>query len=219
MTKKNKSRFDDGFQSYLVENANFAGRIKMPEIIDMHNNSIPKELIPFNKISTSKSKRGYIHFYIHDKIFENFISNINYYLPLISEYDGVITPDCSLVIGQLEYLQMTNTYFNRACGVYLEKFGIPVIPTVRWSDEKSFEFCFNGLPKKSILAISTHGCIKTNKQKLMFKKGLEEMINKLRPTDVIVYGYMPSAIFSSVMSLTNFHRYPNHFEKYCKKEL
>ena len=219
MPKKDKNRFDDGFQSYLVDNANFTGDIKMPEIINMNNNSIPKDLIPFNLISTSKSKRGYIHFYLHDKIFENFISNINHYLPLISEFDGVITPDCSLAIGQLDYLQMTNTYFNRACGVYLQQHGIPIIPTVRWSDLNSFRYCFNGLPKNSILAISTHGCIKSNEQKLMFRIGLEEMIKRLTPTDVIVYGYMPKVIFSNFESLTKFHRYPNHFEKHCKKEV
>ncbi len=214
-----RNKFDDGFQAYLTKNANFTGDIKMPEIIDMHNSSIPKELISFEKIKTSQTKRGYIHFYIHDKIFEKFIANIKTYIPLLSQYDGVITPDCSLAIGQLDYLQMTNTYFKRACGIYMQQHGIPVIPTVRWSDEDSFRFCFNGLPKNSILAVSTHGCIKSNKQKLMFRKGLIEMIKVLTPLDVIVYGYMPKVIFDGLENLTTFHRYPNRFEKNCKKEI
>ena len=168
MAKKKENRFDDGFQAYLTEKANFVGQIKMPEILDMKNTSIPKELISFEKIKTSKNKRGYIHFYNHDKIFEEFIATVPKFLKILSEYDGVITPDCSLAIGQLDYLQMTNTYFNRAVGVYLQRNGIPVIPTVRWSDEDSFRYCFNGLPTNSILAVSTHGCIKSNEQKRMF---------------------------------------------------
>lgn len=217
MKHKNKNRFDDGFQSYLTENANFVGKPKMPEIIKMNNESIPKALIPFSQIKTSKNKRGYLHFFIHDKLFENFIANVKDYLPLLSQFDGVITPDCSLAIGQLDYLQMTNTYFNRAIGVYLQQHGIPVIPTVRWSDESSFAYCFNGLPSHSILAISTHGCIKSNSQKEMFRKGLIAMINALIPTDVIVYGYMPKSVFQGLEKKTIFHRYPNHFEINCNK--
>ena len=211
-----KSKFDDGFQSYLVEKANFVGNIKMPEIIDMKNTGIPKELISFAKLKSSKQKRGYIHFYIFDNVFANFIANVPAYLKYLSEYDGVITPDCTLAVGQLDYLQMTNTYFNRAVGVYLQQHGIPVIPTVRWSDESSFAYCFNGLPKKSILAVSTHGCIKTNEQKQMFREGLIKMIELLEPVDVIVHGYMPNSIFGGLEKFTTFHNYPNHFEK-CRK--
>lgn len=217
MAKKKKNRFDDGFQAYLTEKANFVGEVKMPEIVNMDNVDIPKELIPFEKIELTKNKRGYIHFYEHDKIFEKFIADVKSYLPLLSEFDGVITPDCSLAIGQLDYLQKTNTYFNRATGVYLQKNGIPVIPTIRWSDESSFEYCFNGIPKHYIVAISTHGCIKTNEQKEMFRKGLIKMLEILEPIDVIVYGYMPRKIFDGLYDKTRFHNYPNHFEKNCKK--
>lgn len=218
MKHKNKNRFDDGFQSYLTETANFVGEIKMPEIVQMKNEEIPKCLIPFSKIKNAKNKRGYIHFYEHDKIFQNFIADVKNYIPLLSQYDGVITPDCTLAIGQISYLQMTNTYFNRAVGVFLQKHGISVIPTVRWSDESSFSFCFNGLPKNAIVAISTHGCIKSNIQKKLFRNGVIEMIKQLQPRDVIVYGYMPKSVFHDLEHQTKFHRYPNHFESTHRKE-
>lgn len=219
MARKKKNRFDDRFQAYLTEKANFVGKIKMPEILDLQNTSIPKELISFEKIKSSKNKRGYIHFYCHDKIFEEFIAIVPNFLGLLSEYDGVITPDCSLAIGQLDYLQMTNTYFNRAVGVYLQQHNIPVIPTVRWSDASSYEYCFNGLPKHSILAISTYGCINSKEKKIIFKQGLNKMIEILEPIDVLVYGYMPSEIFDDLKNKTNFHNYPNPFEQNCKKEV
>lgn len=218
MKHKNKNRFDDGFQANLTKKASFSGEPKMPEIVKMGNEGIPKALIPFAEIRSSKDKRGYLHFYVHDKLFQDFIADVESYLPLLSQYDGVITPDCSLAIGQLDYLQMTNTYFNRSVGVFLQQNGIPVIPTVRWSDESSFRYCFNGLPEHSILAVSTHGCIKSREQKAMFRKGLVKMIELLSPTDVIVYGYMPEDVFGGLEGLTRFHRYPNHFEANCKKE-
>ncbi len=217
MKHKSKSRFDDGFQANLTKNACFSGDPKMPEIIKMNNESVPKALIPFTEIRNAQNKHGYLHFFVHDRLFQGFIADVESYLPLLSQYDGVVTPDCSMAIGQLDYLQMTNTYFNRAVGVFLQQHGIPVIPTARWSDESSFEYCFNGLPKNSILAISTHGCIKTKEQKSLFRKGLIKMIELLSPTDVVVYGYMPKEVFDGLEKLANFHRYPNHFEINCKK--
>ena len=53
-------------------------------------------------------------------------------------------------------LQIYNTFRNRWCGAYLSDKGIKVIPTVSWSDEKSIEFCFKGIEKGSIVAVSTY---------------------------------------------------------------
>ena len=50
MAKKKPNRFDDGFQAYLITDVNRVGDVPMPEILDMHNTSIPKCLISFEKI-------------------------------------------------------------------------------------------------------------------------------------------------------------------------
>lgn len=133
-------------------------------------------------------------------------------------YDGVITPDCTMLIGQSKCLLQTNTYFNRAIGFYLQKQGIPIIPNIRWSDKDSYDFCFLGVPKKSIVAVSTHGCIRNKQQKRFFKDGLEEMIKQLEPSNVIVHGHMPEEVFNDYMKATQFHRYPSLFEETHQKE-
>lgn len=217
MSKKNPNRFDDGFQQELVKYASFVGKTPMPEMIRQDAVSIPRLLISFEKIKTAKEKRGYIHFFIHDKLFQDFIANTKKYIPLLSQYDGVLTPDCSMAIGQLDYLQKTNNYFRQAIGVYLQQCGIPVIPTVRWSDESSLEYCLNGIPKNYIIAISTHGCIKSNEQKNLFRKCLIKVLEILQPTDVLVHGYMPNKVFHGLDGLTKFHRYPNHYEEKCTR--
>ena len=107
---------------------------------------------------------------------------------------------------------------NRAVGFYLQKNGIPVIPNIRWSDESSFDYCFQGVPLYGIVSISTHGCIKSRQQKEMYKIGLEAMLNTLKPTDVLVHGHMPENIFDEYKSETHFHRYASEFERTHKKE-
>jgi len=107
---------------------------------------------------------------------------------------------------------------NRAVGFYLQRQGIPVIPNIRWSDESSFEYCFLGVHPGSIVSVSTHGCIQDKKQKLMFKIGLEAMLEALSPSTVLVHGYMPEEIFGEYIGQVDFHRYASEFERTHRKE-
>lgn len=107
---------------------------------------------------------------------------------------------------------------NRAVAYHLQKEGIPVIPNIRWGDETTYSFVFLGIPKNTIVAISTHGCIKkdsknNNYLRKCFKKGLKEMLKQLEPKMVIVYGYMPNDIFEEFKKDTKFVRYPSEFEQ------
>lgn len=216
--RKRKTIFDDGFQAYLTEGASFSGGPGIPNLMDIHNAEIPKSMIPFNKANSCKNHRQYVHFYIHDKEFSRVLTATTKYLDVLKQYDGVITPDCSMAIGQSPCLQQANTYMNRAVGFYLQKHGIPVIPNVRWSDESSFDYCFLGIPKHSIVCVSTHGCIANKEQKEMFRKGLRAMIDAIEPPIILVHGYMPDDIFGEFKGQIEFHRYPSEFEQTHNKD-
>lgn len=209
-----KTLLDDRFYPYLTEGAEFVGDAGIPMLLDLKNTQIPRALLPFEKIHSKKfDKRRYVHFYMHDKYFSRVLTSTTKYLDDLKMFDGVITPDCTMLIGQSRCLLETNTYFNRAVGYYLQKQRIPVIPNIRWSDKESYEFCFLGVPQKSIVSISTHGCIRSKEQKAIFKDGLEEMLKRLEPSTVIVHGYMPNDIFGDYLSETDFRRYPSLFEE------
>ena len=186
-------------------------------LMDLRNAEVPLSVIPFSKAKSCKNKRQYVHFYIHDREFARVLTATTRYLDRLKEFDGIITPDCSMMIGQSKCLQQANTYMNRAVGFYCQKNGIPVIPNIRWSDESSFDYCFLGVPKKSIVSISTHGCIRSNDQKKMFRLGLEEMIKRLEPSKIIVYGYMPNKVFSDYIGRVPFYRYPSEIESLHRK--
>ncbi len=87
-------------------------------------------------------------------------------------------------------LQLYNTFRNRWCGAYLASKDIKVIPTVNWGDENTFEFCFDGIPKGSIVAVSTYMVREHNNhadQKDFFMKGYEEMLRRIEPSKIICY--------------------------------
>ena len=147
-----------------------------------------------------------------ERKFTRVLTAADRYLKLLHLYDGVITPDCSMLINQAPCLQQANTYMNRAVGYYLQKNGIPVIPNIRWSDESSFDYCFLGVPEHSILCVSTHGCIRSSEQRRMFKAGMAAMLNTLDPRAVLVHGYMPDDIFGEFRKEVELYRYPSQFE-------
>ncbi|MCD7981301.1 MAG: DUF4417 domain-containing protein [Clostridiales bacterium] len=216
--RKRKTVFDDGFQAYLTEGARFVGDAGIPVLMDLKNTQIPFDIIPFTKARACANKRQYIHFYEHDKAFSTVLTSTKQYLDLLKQFDGVITPDCTMMIGQSKCLQEANTYMNRAVGYFLQRQGLSVIANLRWSDESSFEYCFLGVPKNDIVAVSTHGCITSKEQRLMFKKGMSAMLETLTPKAVLVHGYMPDDIFGEFKGQAEFYRYASQFERTHRKE-
>jgi hypothetical protein len=102
--------------------------------------------------------------------------------------DGLIAPDFSLYGDMPLALQIWNVYRSRAFGYWMTSQGYPVIPNVRWTDEESFEFCFDGIPQGSVVAVGTLGCAGKISDRMMSSKGFEEMLKRIHPRMVIIYG-------------------------------
>lgn len=201
-----KTVVDDGFASYLVNGAEFDGKCEIP-IIKKDLIEIPKDIVPLDKIKKiykEDKKNVFVHFYMHDIAFRRILSDVDKYIDQFKEYAGVISPDFSLYIDMPLCLQMANVYLNRAVGCYVQRKDVKVIPNVRWGDERTYEFAFLGVEKESIYAISTVGCIRSIEEKNRFKKGLKEMIKRLKPKQIIVNGTMPDYVFKDFYEKVEF---------------
>lgn len=208
-----KTIIDDGFASYLVEGATFVGKYQIPKLPKHDNFIIPNDMIPFEKRNRVKDKSVAVNFYMHDNAFKQVLTTTKRYLAELSQFQSVISPDCSLYRDMPLCLQIVNTYMNRAVAYYLQKNGIYVIPNVRWGDERSFEFCFDGVPTNDIVSVSTHGCIRSDENKYYFRLGLERMIKVLKPKIVLVYGAMPSEVFDEFVTFAKFIHYESYISK------
>jgi hypothetical protein len=71
---------------------------------------------------------------------------------------------------------------------------IPTIPNVRYGDESTYNFCFDGIPKNSVIAIGTHGCAKHRLDIQSHQSGIEETIKRLHPCMILLYGAVPDEI-------------------------
>ena len=84
-------------------------------------------------------------------------------------------------------LKAYNVYRNRWCGRYWQDFGIDVIPTVTWSDDESLDYCLDGIPKHSTIAISTMGEGRWAKWQSL-KRNWDYVMDRLEPDTVLLYG-------------------------------
>lgn len=92
-------------------------------------------------------------------------------------------------------MQIWNTYRNRALAFWLQREGVPIIPNIRWGDERTYAFAFEGLPKGGTVAVSTNGLLRNKLDRKYFKQGLALMIETLQPQTIVNYSRMPDDIF------------------------
>ena len=153
-----------------------------------NDNYIPSDLIGFNYAKTSKEKNAGIHFYLDDYQFERIWNKPEDYIEILKEYECVLSPDFSLYMDMPMPMKIWNIYRSRQIGNYWQSQGIKVIPTISWAEKETFEFCFKGIPKDSIVSISTIG-VKRNKEALkIWQDGMDAMIEEIEPSTILVYG-------------------------------
>lgn len=85
-------------------------------------------------------------------------------------------------------MQRWNEYRRRALGNYWQRHGATVIPTLSWTDRRSYSFCFGGLPAGGTVAVSTVGVRGDDGARAIWEAGMSAAIEAIRPTRVILYG-------------------------------
>lgn len=181
-----RHRTNDTYNLGIMDNENVSDFWQMPII--KNDNFIPSKLIGFNYAKTSKEKNVGIHFYLDDYQFERLWNKPEEYIDILKQYECILSPDFSLYMDMPMPMKIWNIYRSRLIGQYYQRQGIKVIPTLSWAEEETFEFCFEGIPKGSIVSISTIG-VKKNKEALkIWKTGVDELIKRIEPSTILIYG-------------------------------
>ena len=165
------------------------GEYDIPEMLPTHiDNLADIPLQGFNYALKEKNPENIgVHFFLHDYQFERVWKYPDRYAECLSKFAFVLSPDFSPYSDLPKVLKVYNVYRNRWCGRYWQDYGMTVIPTVTWSDDESLEFCLDGIPKHSTIAISTMGEGRwANWQSL--KRNWNYVMDKLEPETVLLYG-------------------------------
>lgn len=193
---------DVWWRSYMVAGARFSANdipycpttaLEIPTHILTYKEAkelYRKELCKGNKNFKCSS---YVCFYEDDGDFDSvrgiWFRSAHAY-KILCHFAGIITPDFSTNQDFPLPLKLWNTYRMRAFGYWYGKIcGHAVINNVRWGTSETYWYCFDGIPKHSIVAIGTVG---GSPHKLVdrrrFEEGLAELVRVLSPQTIIVYG-------------------------------
>lgn len=135
---------------------------------------------------------AFVGFYLDDYKFDGprgIWHDSAFVLKVLRHFSGAITPDFSTYQDFPEPIKVYNTYRMRVFGRWLGINGISVINNVRWGTSETWRYCWDGIPKNSVVAIGTVGGSPRNLVvRHRFEEGLTELVRILCPHTIIVYG-------------------------------
>lgn len=165
------------------------GEYDIPMLLPTHIDNL--EDIPvqgFNFALKEKNPKNIgVHFFLHDYQFERVWNYPDRYLPVLSKFAFVLSPDFSPYSDSPKAIQIYNVYRNRWCARYWQEYGINVIPTITWADDDSLAYCLRGVPKHSTIAISTMGEGRWAKWQSL-RRNWNQIMSTLEPDTVLLYG-------------------------------
>ncbi len=183
-------------QNLEVAQYDEAGEYGMPPLDPVYEMPEVREWIPFNYVMSDKDPEGKgVHFFIHDYQFERIWNNPKRYMEKLKDYAAVIAPDFSPYQDTPKAVRIWNTYRKMWCAAYWQENGITVIPLVRGC-ENDADFCFEGIPEGSIIAVSTMGNMADEENRKRVVDNYE--IDILKPKKVLIYSNVNTEEFENL---------------------
>ena len=204
MEKTGGPKYDTHRINYW-DDAELVGSHKLPQLAPQ--TLIPHDVVSFNERNAVKDpSEHWLDFFIDDDQFErcwtefergmvgdsnterNSWRSLDRYIPQLMRFEGVIGTDYSMFPEMLPDQRNWNCARNRVFAYRMQRHGIPCIPVASWCCEEDWDWCFDGLPEESSIAVSTNGCCRNAGTRRMFRRGIDELIRRKRPYAVIVCG-------------------------------
>ena len=161
--------------------------------------------ISFNFAKTCEDPEIHgVHFFIDDYQFNRVWAQPDAYLDRLRRFQAVCFPDFSTYTDFPRAVQIYNHYRKHWLGAYWQDHGITVIPTISWSDYSSFDWCFDGEPVGGMVAVSSVGTQNNPVTQELFITGYREMMDRLEPSTVIMYGNVPDDCYGNIVRVGAF---------------
>ncbi len=196
----------DSFSAFLVKDAQFTSMEEYPVLTPkMIAKKLPKKIMPFDKALHYRGDLTdtFVCTFAPDSTFERVRKNPAKYIPFLKRTAGLIGFDFSVHSDMPIIKQKSQINDNLSLTYYYGKQGIPIIPNLRCGVDELIPEFFEAIPKHSKIAIGTHGFIKEKHQKYEWFYFVERVIDKLQPTDIIVYGTLSDKMFDELKQRTN----------------
>lgn len=128
-----------------------------------------------------------VHFFLHDYQFERVWKYPDRYTECLSKFAFVLSPDFSPYADIPKALKVFNVYRKMWCGRYWQEHGLKVIPTITWGNDEDLDWCLEGVPKYSTIAVSTMGEGRWANFSAL-KSNWQRILDTLEPETILLYG-------------------------------
>ena len=193
---------DVWWRAYMVSGAKFSANdipfcpttaTEVPTMILTYKEALEMYRKEMRKGNKEIMSLAFVCFYEDDSDFDSFKGiwfRSSHAYKVLNHFAGIITPDFSTYQDFPLPLKLWNVYRMRAFGYWFGTLcGGAVINNVRWGTLETYRYCFDGIPKNSIVAIGTvGGSPRKINDRPRFEEGLAEMMRVLSPHTIIVYG-------------------------------
>lgn len=178
-----------------------SGRNEIPNLRPL---DLPLNPLAMNSLWRHKAelncKDRLLHLYANDSKLLACYKNPKKLLEVASLYSACITPDFSILHSMPEHQRIRSVIHSREIGAYLQEHGLQVIPNIRWAEQTDLNFIFDGLPKNSVIAISTQTVMRNALTRQIFLEGLPKVVDNLHPTKIILYGSVRNLNLTELMN-------------------
>ena len=195
MNKQAKGYFQRKFKLEEMDFSNLSSDQQMPIIEGTQH--IPSRIVDLDVALRRNEHSCGVHTFLDDYKIDRLWNDTEYYIRRLRPFDCVFSPDFSLLIDMPKSAIMWNSYRSKLVGQMFQQSGICVIPTVSWAAPNTYNECFAGLPQKSVVAVSTLGIMQRRDALRYFLLGFKEMLKRLSPTTVVLYGLAPHFDFDT----------------------
>jgi len=200
--KESKTFQYDLFHFLLTEGADFVGRYKFAQLTRTNYVPTTEDVIPFNALMSYEGNDVFCHCFVDDYQFNRLYRNFDKYIPYIQRTKAMASTDFSMYRDYSLEHQIWNCRKNRAVAYAMQKIkGLNMIPTAGFGGPDTWSWCFDGLPTRSSLAITTNGVRSDPEARRLFIGGVNALVFQKKPTALVICGEIDKWIYNKYQGL------------------
>ena len=189
------------------------GSEHVPRLARVARLGVPEALCAFNDLGrVADPVLTGLHFFRDDADLLPNIKRPLDYLARFADFRVLLTPDITIGDGMPPWQRARAVVMSRMAGVVWQTHGLPVVPTLRWRSKHDYDNVAAGIEQGSVVAVANYGSRRDAELKWEFAQGLAEMVERLNPACIMVYGRVHGRPFKDLAKRTEFVEYKSPLE-------
>lgn len=187
-------------------NATFQGKYGIV-LLKKYTDALPNSFVTLHEINSVGATTVGVVGFSCDYELERLAVNPQKYAQRLAKYKCVCEPDFSMKVGDPLGALIGNAFRSHTTAFCLQELGCNILPTMKWSSPESYEVCFDGYEKGGAVIISTIGVMRDERSRMYFKDGFNEMLKRISPEAVVLYGDTSDWITSLMPKQLDVHHF------------